>query len=61
MGRPQSWQRSIRESVSPSSTFVTAISASFTLTLTLRPSLRVATPSLIIFVTSESSFLTSSR
>ena len=44
-GSPQSWQSSIFESTSPSLTLVQAISASFTLTLTLSPSLLVATPS----------------
>ena len=53
-GSPQSWQSSIRDRVSPSSTFVSVISASLSLTLTESSLLRVATPSVTIFTTSES-------
>ena len=49
IGRPIIWQSSMRESVRPSFTCCRVISASFTFTLTLSPSLRVATPSAIIF------------
>ena len=61
MGSPICLQSSIFDNTRPSFTFCSVISASFTFTLTLSPSLRVATPSAIIFCTSLSSFCTTAR